>query len=377
MPEFRLPAVIHFGWGAVEKLRTEAPKLGRRALLVTGRSAMKRTGVADRVAGLLAEAGVGTTRFGEVESDPSSATIDRGTQLARQEKCDLVIGLGGGSPMDTARAVAGMVGMEGSVLDHVRGKPIDRPGLPLINIATTSGTASEITQVAVVLDEERRIKIGLRSPFWFARVAITDPELTLSMSHELTAATGMDALSHAIESYLSTGATAPAEPLALRATELVGQHLRAAVADGSDRAARKGMAMASMIAGMAFANTGLGLAHGFAHPIGARYGIPHGVCCGRLLPHVMRFNASVVPERVAAVGAALTGQRTGDPESAAVAVECLLRDVGIPSGVGDLHIPPEDVPILARDTLLVGAVRTNPRPVTEDDALAVLVAALR
>jgi len=132
-----------------------------------------------------------------------------------------------------------------------------------------------------------------------------------------------------------------------------------------------------MIAGMAFANTGLGLAHGFAHPIGARYGIPHGVCCGRLLPHVMRFNASVVPERVAAVGAALTGQRTGDPESAAVAVECLLRDVGIPSGVGDLHIPPEDVPTLARDTLLVGAVRTNPRPVTEDDALAVLVAALR
>ncbi|MFB3882172.1 MAG: iron-containing alcohol dehydrogenase family protein [Armatimonadota bacterium] len=377
MPEFRLPAVIHFGWGALEKLRTEAPQHGRRALLVTGRSAMKRTGIADRVASLLAAGDVDVIGFSDVESDPSSATIDRATDLAREERCDLVIGLGGGSPMDTARAVAGMVGLEGSVLDYVRGKAIDRPGLPLVNIATTSGTASEITQVAVVLDEERHIKIGMRSPFWFARVAITDPELTLSMPPRVTAGTGLDALTHAAESYMSTGATPPAEALALHAVALVGQHLRAAVADGSNRAAREGMAMASMIAGMAFANTGLGLAHGIAHPVGARYRVPHGECCGRLLPHVMRHNAAAVPERVAAIGQALTGRQVTDPEQAAAAVESLLRDVGVSPGLADVGMPESEIQDVAKDTMLVGAIRTNPRPVTVADALSVLEVAAK
>jgi len=377
MPEFRLPEVIHFGWGAVEKLRDEAPRLGRRALLVTGRAAMQRTGIAARVAGLLSEGGVEAVPFTGVESDPSSSTIDRGAALAKQERCDFVIGLGGGSPMDTARAIAGLVALGGSILDYVRGKPIDRPGLPLINIATTAGTASEITQVAVVLDEERRMKIGLRSPYWFARVAITDPELTMTMPPAITAGTGLDALTHAAESYLSTGATPPSEALALHSIELVGRHLPAAVADGSNRSAREGMAMASMIAGMAFANTGLGLAHGIAHPVGARYRVPHGACCGRLLPHVMRHNAAVVPDRVAAVGAALTGEQITDPQQAAAAVEKLLRDVGVPSGLADLSIPASDITSLAKDTLLVGAIRTNPRPVTETDAFAVLQAAVR
>jgi alcohol dehydrogenase class IV len=376
MPEFRLPNVIHFGWGALEKLREEAPRLGRRALLVTGRAAMQQAGIAERVAGLLASGGVEAVPFTGVESDPSSSTIDRGAALAKQERCDLVIGLGGGSPMDAARAIAALVGLGGSVLDYVRGKAIDRPGLPLINIAATAGTASEITPVAVVLDEERKIKIGLRSPHWFARVAITDPELTTTMPPALTADTGLDALTHAAESYLSTGATPATEALALRAIELVGGHLPAAVADGANRPAREGMAMASMIAGMAFANSGLGLVHGLVHPVGARYRVPHGNCCGRLLPHVMRYNAAAVPERVAAVGCALTGERISDPEQAAAAVERLLREVGVPSGLSDLAIPASEVASLARDTLLAGAVRTNPRPVTEREALAVLQAAL-
>jgi alcohol dehydrogenase class IV len=346
-------------------------------MLVTGRAAMKRTGIADRVCGLLSEAGVDVIPFHEIESDPSSATIDRGAARAKSEGCDLVIGLGGGSPMDAARAIAGLVGLSGSIIDYVRGKPIDRPGLPLINIATTAGTASEITPVAVVLDEERQIKIGMRHLSWFARAAITDPELTMTMPPAVTAGTGLDALTHAAESYLSTGATPPSEALALRSISLVGAHLRAAVADGSNRPAREAMAMASMLAGMAFANTGLGLAHGLAHPIGARYHVPHGLCCGRLLPHVMRHNASVVPDRVAAVGAALTNTPMTDPEPAAAAVESLLRDVGVPPGVADVGIRESEIAALATDTLLIGAIRTNPKPVTEEDALAVLKAATR
>jgi alcohol dehydrogenase class IV len=372
MHEFRLPEVMYFGWGAVEQLGAEAARLGKRALLVTGRGSMKRLGIEDRVMKLLTDAGLEVASFSGVESDPRSATIDRGARVAREERCDLVVGLGGGSPMDTARAVAAMAVLEGSILDYVHGKAIDRPGLPLINIATTSGTASEITSVSVVLDEERQLKMGLKSPFWFARVAITDPELTLGMPPALTAATGLDALTHAVESYLSTGATPPSEALSLHAVGLIGEHLRAACRDGSDRAARQGMAMASMLAGMAFANSGLGLVHGLVHPLGARYPVPHGAGCGRLLPYVLRFNLPAAKQKLAEVARALTGNAAATPDDAAMAVEALLRDVGVPCGLADIGIRGEDMDGLAKDGLVAGAVRTNPRQPTEAEALAIL-----
>jgi 1,3-propanediol dehydrogenase/alcohol dehydrogenase len=373
--EFRLPTVIHYGWGAVARAGEEAARLGRRALLVMGRSAMQRTGTADRVQRLLREAGLAVALFDQVEHDPSGATIDRGAQLARAEQCDLVIGLGGGSPMDAARGIAGMALLDGSIIDHLRGKPIERAGLPLIQIATTAGTASEVTPVSVVLDEERRLKVGVKSPQWFADVAITDPELTLTMPPALTAATGLDALTHAVESYLSTRATPPTEALALQAIQLVGGNLRAACADGGDRSAREGMALASMTAGMAFANTGLGLVHGLAHPIGARHDLPHGLACGRLLPEVMRFNLPAAADKLAAVGRALAGGSAASGEDAVGAVEALLHDLGVPSGIADLEIANEEMPSLAEDGLVSSSVRTNPRPVGEDDARAVLESA--
>ncbi len=372
MHEFRLPGVVHFGWGSIEKVGQEAAGLGRRALLVTGRTAMKRTGTDDRVRALLSDAGVETLLFDQIESDPSGTTIDRGGRGAREEECDLVVGLGGGSAMDAARGIAAMAVLDGSIIDYVRGKAIDRAGLPLINMATTAGTASEITSVSVVLDEERKLKVGIRSPFWFARAAVTDPELTMTMPPRLTATTGLDALTHAVESYLSTGATPASEALALRAVELIGANLRSAFADGSDRAAREGMAMGSMLAGMAFANSGLGLVHGLVHPIGARFGLSHGEVCGRLLPHVLRYNATAVPKKVAEAGAALTGKPGCRAPEAVEAVTSLLRDLQVPAGIGDLDIPHERMPELAKDGLLAGAVRTNPRAVGEEEARAVL-----
>ncbi len=372
MSEFRLPGVIHFGWGAVERVGEEAARLGGRAMLVTGRSAAKKSGLEERVRKLLSAAGVGTVLFDQVESDPSSATVDRGARLARQEKCELVIGLGGGSPMDAARAIAAMAVMDGSILDYLRGKPIDRPGLSLVNISTTAGTASEITAVSVILDEERQLKYGMKSPYWYAKVAITDPELTLTMSPRLTAATGLDALTHAIESYLSTQASAPSEGLAIKAVELVGRNLRAAFANGSDRAAREGMALASMTAGMAFANSGLGLVHGLVHPIGARWGMAHGEACGRLLPCVMEYNGAVAESKLADVGRVLTGKPAATVEDAVAAVKSLLSEVGVPCGISDLSISDGQMAALARDGLVSGAVRTNPRPVTEAEARALL-----
>jgi alcohol dehydrogenase class IV len=377
MAEFRLPGVIHFGWGALARLGEEAGRLGRRAMLVTGRTAMKKAGVADRVTKLLQEAGVGVVPFAEVESDPSSTTVDRAAALARGEGCDLVIGLGGGSPMDAARAVAAMAKLDGSILDYLRGKAIDRPGLPLINIATTAGTASEITAVSVILDEERQLKFGMKSPYWYARVAITDAELTLTMPRELTAATGLDALTHAIESYLSTQASAPTEALAIKSVELIGRHLRAAYADGKDRSAREGMALGSMTAGMAFANSGLGLVHGLVHPIGARFHVPHGEGCGRLLPYVMEYNRPAAEEKLAQVGRALTGRATATADDAIGGVRALLADLGVPCGISDLTISDAQMAGLARDGLLAGAVKTNPRTVSEEESRALLEAAHR
>ena len=372
MSEFRLPGVTYFGWGVVEKVGEEAARLGRRALLVTGRSAMQQTGTGARVTALLAAAGVEVIPFPGVESDPRHSTVDRGAAFAREQQCDLVIGLGGGSPMDAARAIAGMATMEGSVLEYLRGKAIDRPGLPLISISTTSGTASEITAVAVVLDEPRELKMGIRSPYWFARVAITDAELTATMPPAVTAATGLDALTHAVESYLATGATPPSEALALRSIATIGQHLPAAYADGANRAAREGMAMGSMLAGMAFANSGLGLVHGLVHPIGARQGLAHGNACGRLLPYVLRFNQPAVEAKLADVGAALTGKPKTTAEGAIAAVEALVKAVDVPLGLRDVAITEEELRGLAKDGLLSGAVRTNPRPVSEEESLGVL-----
>lgn len=274
--------------------------------------------------------------------------------------------------MDAARAIAAMAILDGSIIDYVRGKPIDKPGLPLINVTTTSGTASEVTPISVVLDEERRLKMGIKSPFWFSRAAITDPELTMTAPPALTAATGLDALTHAMESYLSTGSTPASEALAMRAILLIGAGLRPAVANGSDRAARESMALGSMLAGMAFANSGLGLVHGLVHPIGARFGVSHGEMCGRLLPLVLRYNATAVPEKVAAAGAALTGNKEITAEETIDAVAALLRDVDVPLGLKDVGIPDDQMPELARDGLLAGAVRTNPRAVSEQDARALL-----
>ncbi len=377
MHEFRVPGVIHFGWGAVEKVGQEAARLGKRALLVTGRSAARRTGALDKVERSLSASGVESVLFDRVESDPSSGTVDQGAAMAREEKCDLVIGLGGGSPMDAARAIAAMAVMEGSILDYLRGKPIDRPGLPLINISMTAGTASEITPVSVVLDEERRLKFGIKSPLWFARVAITDPELTVSMPPRLTAATGLDTLTHAIESYLSTRATVPTEALAIKAVRLAARHLRAAFRDGADREAREGMAMASMTAGMAFANSGLGLVHGLVHPLGARWKIAHGEACGRLLAYVMEFNLPAAGEKLAEIAAALTGRPEASPEEGIAAVRSLVSDLGVPCGISDLTISEEEMAALARDGLLSGSVKTNPRPVSESDSRELLERAHR
>ena len=372
--EYRVPPLIVYGCGAVERVGVETARLGGRALLVCGRSAARQSGLLGRVQKLLEAAGVAVTVYDQVEPEPSNATVDRGAALARSCGAEVIVGLGGGSPCDVARAIAGLVGLGGEHIRDYEGpgaKPVDRPALPLVAVTTTSGTASEITQVAVIKDPERNLKFGMKSAYWVAAVAIVDPELTLGAPPELTARTGIDALTHALEGYVSTKATVVTDATALRAIGLVGRHLRRAVAEGSDLEAREGMSMASLLAGMAFANCGVGAVHALVHPVGARYGVPHGVACGIFLPYVMELNLPAVEAKMADIADALEpGNREG--RDAPNAVRRLLSDVGLPQTLAEVGVTEEALAEMVPGTMISAALKTNPVPCGEAEVLALL-----
>lgn len=377
--EYRVPPLIVYGRGAVDRVGEEAARFGSRALLVCGRSAAKASGLLARVQGLLESAGMVVTVFPEVEPEPSNDTVDRGAALARSVGAEVIVGLGGGSPCDVARAIAGLLGLGA---EHIRdyqgpgGKPINRPAFPLVSIPTTSGTASEITQVAVIKDPERNLKFGMRSPHWVARVAIVDPELTVGMPPEVTARTGIDALTHALEGYVSRKATVVTDATALRAVQLVGRFLRRAYRDGHDMEAREGMAMASMLAGMAFANCNVGAVHALVHPVGARYGVPHGMACGIFLPYVMELNLPHCTQKMGEIADALEPGNT-DPRDAPNAVRRLLKDLGLPQTLAEVGVEEAALPEMVPGTMLSAALKTNPAPCGEAEVLAVLQRAWR
>ncbi|MBI3008923.1 MAG: iron-containing alcohol dehydrogenase, partial [Candidatus Omnitrophica bacterium] len=289
--EFTLPGKIIFGWGALETVGKESSLLGKKCLVVTGQHSMKRMGFTDVLAGSLEKKGLEAVIYDKVEEDPSLNTVDMGLEMGRKSGCDMVIGLGGGSAMDTAKSIAGIFREDtNSIREFYDGVRIARHGIPFIAIPTTSGSSAEVTNNAVLTDTEKGIKKSVRSPEFLARVIIADPELTLGLSPRQTAISGMDALTHAIEGYVSLGATPWTDALALEAIELIGKNLHKAFLDGGNKKAREGMSMGSLMAGMAFSNAKLGAVHALAHPVGIRYKISHGAACAILLPPVIEFN---------------------------------------------------------------------------------------
>jgi alcohol dehydrogenase class IV len=258
-------------------------------LVVTGRD-MKR---AVPLLKILHEAGVGAATF-PVTGEPELSTIDQGTALAKKEKCGLVIGFGGGSALDAAKAIAAMMTNDGELLDYVeiigRGKTLTKPSAPFIAIPTTAGTGSEVTRNAVLSSPEHKLKVSLRSPLMLARVAIVDPELTCDLPPALTASTGLDALTQLIEPFVCSRANPLTDGLCVEGIRRAAQSLRTAFNDGKNKFAREDMAVASLFGGLALANAGLGAVHGFAGPIGGSFSAPHGAICAALLPHIMAMN---------------------------------------------------------------------------------------
>ncbi len=377
---FFIPAVNIMGIDCLKEALDAIVGLRLRKALIVTDAGLAKAGVAERLAEQLAVSDIDSRVFDGAKPNPSIANVEQGLALLLREQCDFVISLGGGSPHDCAKGIALCATNGGKIADYEGVDRSARPQLPLVAINTTAGTASEMTRFCIITDEARHVKMAIVDRNVTPILSVNDPALMVGMPKSLTAATGMDALTHAVEAYVSTAATPITDACALKAVEMISANLRQAVADGEDLQAREAMAYAQFLAGMAFNNASLGYVHAMAHQLGGFYDLPHGVCNAVLLPHVQRFNARVCAARLRDVAGALGVEiRELDAEqgaSAAIAaIERLSRDIGIPEGLAVLGAKVEDVPILAANALKDACGLTNPRPASQAEIEAVFKAA--
>jgi len=366
MHTFKTVDTLVTGLDCFDQLGELAKPLGTRALLVTGRHAMRKAGVTSRAAKLLKKAGVDVRLFEEITDEPTTDEVDAGRTLCREEHCDLVIGLGGGSPMDAAKSIAALAHADAPTAEYLAGRAADAERLlPCIEVPTTSGTGSEVTPNAVLTDPAGQVKKSIRGKGLTPRVALVDPRLTVTCPPPVTAASGMDALTQAVESFVSIHATPITAALSFRAATLLFRHLPVAVDDGDNLPAREACAYGSVMAGVALANARLGVVHGIAHPLGARYHIPHGVCCAVLLPASIRLNRGAAHEKYEE----LSVMAGGDVEDV---VESMLDRFGIPRTFAAYHIDRGDFEVMTKESMPSGSLKANPKTITEGDVIQIL-----
>jgi len=379
---FYLPTRIVTGEGCFGALAEYTSPLGQRVLLVCGANSLRRAGRLDQAVAALRSAGLAVTVYDAVAGEPTLDVVQQGIDRARADGSQVVIGIGGGSAMDTAKAIAGLCTHPFPVRAYFDGeREVGNGSLPWIGVPTTAGTGAEVTKNAVLSWPERSLKSSLRHDAWFARVVLIDPELTLTAPPDITAATGSDALTQAIESFTSTGAMEVTDALAEDAIRRIERSLERAYRNGQDRAARAEMIYGSMLAGCAMSNARLGGVHGIAHPLGARHHIPHGVACGLLLPYVMAYNIGYATDKYARIARALGVDTAGtDPvaaaESAVERVSELLARVSIPQHLTQYGVSKESIAAIVQDSLPQGSLKSNPRPLAAQDVQAILSAAL-
>lgn len=367
----------YFGAGARRMLADEFRGRGfAKAFVVTDRDLI-RFGVAGKVTGVLDDAGIAYEIFSDLKPNPTVKNVQAGVEAFRRSGADAIVAVGGGSAMDTAKAV-GIIAANsafGDVVSLEGAAPTVTRSVPVFALPTTAGTAAEVTINYVITDEENTKKMVCVDPKDIPAVAVIDAELMAAMPKGLTAATGMDALTHAIEGYVTKGAWTLTDMFELKAVELIARWLPAAVENGADTEAREGMAVAQYIAGMGFSNVGLGLVHGMAHPLGAFYDIPHGVANALLLPYVMQYNMESSPAKFGdvarAMGVDTAGMDTRQAAQAAVdAVRALAVRVGIPQRLSSLGVREEDLPRLAASALADVCTPGNPRDTNAEEILA-------
>lgn len=369
------PAINLVGPGAIKEMSVEIQKLGIKNWLVVTDKVLNSLGVVKKVTDVLDQSGISYTVFDDVKPNPTTQNVKDGLAAYKSNRCDGILSIGGGSPQDAAKAIGILYSNGGEITAYEGIGKSARKSVPIIAVNTTAGTASEVTVNYVITDEVRKIKMVMVDPNCLATVAVNDPELTLQKPAGLTAATGLDALTHAIEAYITKGAFRLSDTLALEAIRLIGESLEAAVKDGTNLAARSGMVWGSYIAGLSFSNCGLGIVHSMAHQLGSEYDLPHGVANAILLPYVEEFNAVVCPAKFKNIALALGRDvaHLSDEEASLEAIRAireLSAALGIPR-LRDTSFNPRDIDRLAEQAMADVCTGGNPRDVTVEEIKAI------
>ena len=368
--EFRTVARIVTGVGGICRLGPITAGLGRRALLVAGASSARNSGVLDVASASLSAKGVETRVYEGVEAEPSVEVVDAIRIEMVDFAADIVIGIGGGSAMDAAKAAAGLAREDDSTAVFLHENKAARPGVPLVTVPTTSGSGAEVTPNAVISDVTAKVKKSIRNGSFLAVAAVLDPALTLSCPPQLTAHSGMDALVQALEAYVSLNATPLSDAFAFEAFRLLWANLPRAFDDGGDIEARSACAHGSLMAGVALANARLGAVHGMAHPVGVRCGAPHGLVCAVLTPEVVKVNLPFSKDKYARIEVITGG-----------GLEKRLRETNTRLGIYDdfasYTIAREDFSEIARESMPSGSLKANPKAFTEPDVISVLDEVMR
>ena len=381
--EFATATRILFGAGTCSQVAPAASEMGQRVLLVTG----TRSERAGRLCDQLAEQGLAVISYG-VGGEPTIKTINAGVTRARENGCDMVIGFGGGSVLDAGKAIAVLLTNVGQPLDYLevigRGKPITRPAAPYIAVPTTAGTGAEVTRNAVLGSTEHRVKASLRSPLMLPRLAVVDPELTYSLPPNITASTGLDALTQLLEPFVSHQANPLTDAVCREGLPRIARSLRQAYRNGSDVAARENMALGSLFGGLALANAKLGAVHGIAGPLGGMFPAPHGATCAALLPHVMAVNVQALSQRQPhseslrrydEVARLLTGSPTATAADGVDWIQQLCDELEVPH-LGSYGLTTSDFPDLIQKAARASSMKGNPLRLQEDELSEVLNRAL-
>jgi len=371
---FELPTRIEYGVGVAQKLTEALRDLNAANVLIVTDKGIETSGLLSGVTSRLGQDRLKYEIFSDVESNPKDYNILEGTQLAKQLQADCLVAIGGGSPIDSAKAIAVLATHGGNLREFENEDKFTGDVLPLIAIPTTAGTGSEVTFSSVITDTQQKFKFSIHHTKIAPRIALLDPEMTVTMPPALTAATGMDALTHAIEGFTANGSEPLADAVALYAIELIAAHLKTAVFDGRNLEARAGMLLGSVLAGISFSHSDVAAVHCIAEALGGKYDAAHGVCNAVVLPTMMEYNMEHCRDKYARIAAAMG--ITCDPvregaRQAVDAVKKLAVEVNIPD-FGSLGVKMEDVDELAYNSSINGSNGSNPRPMSKDDYLTVI-----
>ncbi|TBX15223.1 L-threonine dehydrogenase [Clostridium perfringens] len=379
--KFFMPSISLMGADCLKDAGDQVGELGfKKALIVTDK-VLGQIGIVKKVTDVLDNKNIEYAIYDETKPNPTVKNVNDGLALLKEKECDFVISLGGGSAHDCAKGIALLATNGGEIKDYEGVDKSKKPQLPMIGINTTAGTGSEMTLFAIITDEERHIKMALVDKHLTPIIAVNDPMLMLAMPKSLTAATGMDALTHAIEAYVSTSATPITDACAEKAIELISNYLVNAVENGQDVEARDMMAYAEYLAGMAFNNASLGYVHAMAHQLGGFYNLPHGVCNAILLPHVQEYNKATSASRLAKIAKIMGGniEELTDEQGADLCIDMiksLSQTIGIPEGLGVLGVKESDFETLATNALNDACSLTNPRKGNLEEVIAIFKKAM-